>query len=125
MDIKKLFNLPIVAPVKTPNRSEKLNRFDPTQDRDANGQEAYQQPQKKKYEPMTDEEFKMALEELKKLPAVKEHHWRVSASKENETRFALIKDNLGKVIRRVPEDELYDLIHSKEGTKGQLLRKTA
>ena len=99
---------------------------DKTQDRDANGQQMYEQNQQEKKPPMSDEQFQKALAHLAALPAVLEHKWRVMASVETDgSRAVLIKDNLGKVIRKIPESELWSLPLDEPTSKGNLLKKSA
>lgn len=125
MDIKRLFNFPIVNPVKQPSKNERVAKFDSADERDANGQEGYQRQKEKHHEPMTEEQLQRALEELRGLPAVKEHNWKVQLEVEDGKRFVSIKDNMGHLIRKIPEIELWTLDHSVEKAKGQLFKRTA
>lgn len=102
----------------------KTIKSDQTNDRDANGQESYQNPQEHK-EPMSEQQLEQALEHLRNLPATKEHKWTVELEVISEfERFALVKDNLGSVIRRIPELELWSL-PSADSPRGQLLQRSA
>lgn len=125
MDIKRLFNFPTVNSVRQPNKNERVAKFDNTDERDANGQESFQRQKEKHHEPMTEEQLEKALAELRALPAVKEHNWKVSLEIEDGKRFVSIKDNMGNLIRRIPEVELWTLDHSVEKAKGQLFKRTA
>lgn len=76
--------------------------------------------------PMSDEQLKKAMEHLKSLPVVKDHQLLLELfTNEGGKRFVLLKEPNGKLIRRIPEDELWTLQVVKETEKGQLLRKTA
>jgi len=74
---------------------------------------------------MTEEQLKKALEELRNLPAIKEHNWQVELSVVENKKFAIVKDINGTIIRRIPELELWTLPKGNEPGKGQLLKKTA
>lgn len=94
-----------------------------THDRDANGQEAFSGQQEHR-EPMSDEQLEAAMEHLRNLPAVKEHKWTVQLETLEEGRFVAVKDNLGNIIRRIPELELWTL-PSDSSPRGQLLKRSA
>lgn len=126
VDIKRLFNFPTINTVKMPSKTERVAKFDSADDRDANGQEGYQkQKEKQQHEPMTDEQIEKALAELRAHAAVKEHNWQVHLETVEGKRFVLIKDNMGNLIRRIPEAELWSLNFSAEPGKGQFLKRTA
>lgn len=101
----------------------KTIKSDQTNDRDANGQESYSS-QEEHRERMSDEQFEAALEHLRKLPATKEHRWTVSSLTHEGNRFAIVKDNLGNIIRQIPELDLWTL-PSEDSPRGQLLKRTA
>lgn len=115
-----------VTPVSAPTRVERPIQTDSTHDRDANGQEMYQQREKKK-ERMTDEQFEKALAILREKNFIKDMNWVVLAVYENNTKYAWVQDQSGQSIRKIVEFELWDLFDDteKEQTKGQLLRRTA
>lgn len=126
MDVKTALNsiLP-TATRSTPKTGARIKTSN-TSDRDANGQQAYQQnngdtPQR----PMNDEELERALDHLRMLPVVVDHGLNVSVSFVGDKKFVLISESSGKVVRRIPEVELWSLQKAKEGDKGQLLRKAA
>ncbi|MGZ3772839.1 MAG: flagellar protein FlaG [Pseudobdellovibrionaceae bacterium] len=102
----------------------KTIKSDQTHDRDANGQQTYGENQQEHREPMTDEQLEKAMKHLQNLPAVKEHKWTVHLEREAEKRFVIVKDNLGVIIRRIPELELWTL-PSDDSPKGQLLKRAA
>jgi uncharacterized FlaG/YvyC family protein len=98
-----------------------------TNERDANGQQMFGGEQNEKHPPMSDEQIEKAMEQLRLLPALKEHKWTVhlEISQENK-KYVVIKDNLGQLIRRIPELELWTLKDEPaQSTKGHLLKKTA
>ncbi len=102
----------------------KTIKSDETHDRDANGQETYSGQQQQQREPMTDEQLERAMDHLRSLPAMKEHKWTVHLENEEGARFVIVKDNLGSVIRRIPEMELWSL-PTDNSPRGQLLKRSA
>lgn len=110
--------------VRPVDKTERAIKSDSTGDRDANGQQAGGgDPQQ--HEPMTEEQLQKALEQLRNLPAVKEHNWIVELLVVENKRFAMVKETNGTVIRRIPEQDLWTLQTGNEPGKGQLLKKTA
>lgn len=124
MNIKSVLPNTVISPVKTVDKVDRMIKSDIAHDRDGNGQQTYDQ-NKKHHEPMTDDQIKMALEHLKNLPFVKEHKWVIQLLIENEKRYVLVLGNLGEVIRKIPEADLWTLPLDLEDKKGQLLKKTA
>jgi uncharacterized FlaG/YvyC family protein len=111
--------------IKSVETIGKTIKSDTTHDRDANGQESYQQnPGQQERPPMTDEQLEKAMEHLRKLPATKEHKWTIELENKDEARFVLVKDNLGTVIRRIPELDLWTL-PTDDSPRGQLLKRSA
>lgn len=125
MYIKSMVNSINPLDVKSVEKPNRTIKSDETHDRDANGQQTFGDQQNEK-PPMSDEQFEKALEVLRNLPATKEHKWTVSAEFEDGEKFAVVKDNLGTVIRRIPEKDLWTLREvDKESPKGHLLKRTA
>lgn len=102
----------------------KTIKSDQTNDRDANGQQSYGENQQEQREPMSEEQLEKAMSHLRNLPAMKEHKWTVHLEKDGEKRFVIVKDNLGTIIRRIPELELWTL-PSDDSPRGQLLKRSA
>ncbi|KHD89742.1 MAG: hypothetical protein OM95_01325 [Bdellovibrio sp. ArHS] len=109
--------------VRNVERIGQAIKSDQTNDRDANGQETYSGNQEQR-EPMTEEQLEKAMEHLRSLPAMKEHKWTVELDADEKGRFVVVKDNLGAVIRRIPELELWTL-PSDNSPRGQLLKRSA
>lgn len=125
MNIKGLIsNILPDTKVRSVENIGKTIKSDETHDRDANGQEAYSQNQEQQREPMSDEQLEKAMEHLRSLPAMKEHKWTVELTEDDGKRFVIVKDNLGTVIRRIPELELWTL-PSDNSPRGQLLKRSA
>lgn len=100
-------------------------KSDSATDRDGNGQMP-QQDQREEHPPMSDEQLQKALDHLRSIPAVKDHQLSIElVAGELGKRFVLLKEPDGKLIRRIPEAELWTLQVVRDNEKGQLLRKTA
>lgn len=125
MNIKGLIPNILPQDMKAIDRAGKAIQSDSTHDRDANGQESYSQQQEERKDPMNDEQLEKAMEHLRSLPSFKEHRWTVELEDgEKGSRFVLVKDNLGTLIRRIPELELWTL-PSDNSPRGQLLKRSA
>jgi hypothetical protein len=75
---------------------------------------------------MSDEQIQKAIAHLKQLPVVKENKWSVQLFvAEDGARFVILKDNLGTLIRRIPEIELWSLPLESPEPKGHLFKRTA
>lgn len=129
MNIKGLFGANATAQIRPTEKVDRSIRSDSSHERDANGQQTFDQGGEKRG-PMSEEQLQKALEHLRQLAAVKENKWTVilevaTDEKKGEKRYVLIKDNLGTVIRRFHEEDLWSLQIDGEPGKGQLLKKTA
>ncbi len=125
MNIKGLIsNILPETKVRSVENIGKTIKSDETHDRDANGQQTYGENQQEQKEPMTPEQLEKAMDHLRNLPAVKEHKWTVHLEESAEGRFVLVKDNLGTLIRRIPELELWTL-PTDNSPRGQLLKRSA
>ncbi|WP_413295288.1 hypothetical protein ACLSU7_09355 [Bdellovibrio sp. HCB185ZH] len=124
MNIKGL--IPNIQPsdVKSIDRTGRAIQSDSAHDRDANGQESYQQQQQEQKPPMSEEQLEASMEHLRKLPAFKEHRWTVELEDIGGQNFVMVRDNLGTLIRRIPEAELWTL-PSDDSPRGQLLKRSA
>ena len=128
MDIKGALNSILPRTVRMKDPTDRTIKSGNTTDRDANGQAGYQQQQQEQHPPMSEEQFKKALEHVKNIPAVKEHQLSVESVEQDGKRFILLKEISGKIVRRIPEAELWSLPVFKDKEphgKGQLLSKTA
>jgi uncharacterized FlaG/YvyC family protein len=101
-------------------RNVKSNESNP--DRDPNGQRQREKdPNEKQF--LNDEEMDKVLEKLRNLPGVKDNYLKVELVVKEVNRLVLITDPTGKVVRRIPENELWPLIQEKENNKGHLIDK--
>ena len=91
-------------------------------DRDADGRRD-RQPDQNHKEHLNDEEMELALATLRELEGVKANSLEVELVAKEASRIVLIKDLNGKVIRRIPEAELWPLIQDKERPTGHILDK--
>lgn len=123
MNIKGLVNNIGPMEIRPVEKTERAIKSDETHDRDANGQQAFGE-KKEQHEPMSDEQLEKSMQHLRDLPATKEHKWQISLETSEKGKFVLVKDNLGNVIRRIPELELWTLPND-QSPKGQLLKKAA
>jgi uncharacterized FlaG/YvyC family protein len=93
-----------------------------TDDRDANGQMAGEQ--KKKQAPVTTEELEEAIKYLEELPGVKDHLLAVRIERNDEgIPSILVVDRTGKIVRRIPESEIGQILLNREKKSGHLLNK--
>jgi uncharacterized FlaG/YvyC family protein len=126
MNIKGFFsNIMPNTEVRPVERAGQAIKSEMTHDRDANGQDFSGGQQQQHRDPMTQEQLEKAMEHLRNLAAFKEHKWQVELdASSSEERFVLVKDNLGNLIRRIPELELWTL-PSDDSPRGQLLKRSA
>jgi hypothetical protein len=126
MNIKGLGAVGLPNEVRLVDKVDRVVRSNKSNDRDGNGKQEFQQNnQEQPKPPMTPEQLETCLEHLKKLDAVKEHSWSIELEVlKDQTRFVLVKDNLGNLIRRIPEADLWTLSTDKE-SRGQIFQKVA
>lgn len=124
MDIKNALNQILPLNIRAKDQVQKSIKSDSTTDRDANGQQAFgENPEH--HEPMSDEQLQKAMDHLKGLAAVKDNSLVVELLVVENRRFVLLKEPSGKVIRRIPEAELWSLQILQDDKKGQILNKSA
>jgi uncharacterized FlaG/YvyC family protein len=73
----------------------------------------------------TDEEITEALKMLRELPGVKENNLQFRVERNDERVVVFIEDPTGKIIRRIPDVELWALMKKRDpnSTRGNLLNK--
>ncbi len=91
-------------------------------DRDGNGRRE-RQPDPDYKEKLTDQEFEEAIKALHAFEGVKASGLTIELLISGEVKVVLVKDPEGKVVRRIPESELWPLIKDKFKTTGHLLNK--
>lgn len=72
---------------------------------------------------MSDEEVQQALEFLKNLKGIKDNNLNIRLETKDGTLVVYIEDYTGKIIRRIPETELWFLTREKDKSKGNLFDK--
>lgn len=102
---------------------EKAIRSENTNEREGNGQASNGSGQQQGQ--MSDEQFQRALEHIKNHSVVKDNNLEVSIEGEEGKRFIILAEPNGKIVRRIPEAELWSLQFAKEGDKGQLMSRAA
>jgi len=124
MNIKSLVgNIPTI-PVRPVDKLDRTIKSDSTHDRDGNGQQLFDDRQKKR-DPMSEEQIEKCLEHLRNLPAVKENNWNIELAEIDGHRYVMVKDFNGQLIRKFPEADLWTLPSDLDDPRGQLLKKTA
>lgn len=127
MNIKNLIgiNASVTSTPQAGKIEKQIKSESSNEDRDANGQQAYER--KKKKAPMTEEQFQKALYLLREKKFVKEMNWIVVSEEQNGVKYAWVKDQNDQTIRKIIEFELWELFEDPQtdSTKGQLLKKTA
>lgn len=125
MNIKGVFGNINTTPMNPVERIGRPIKSDNAHDRDPNGQQNFDDQKKEHHEPMTEDQIEKAIEHLRQLAVVKEHHWTIELILSENKKFVLVKDTDGNIIRRIPELELWTLPIDANDPKGQLLKKTA
>lgn len=124
MDLKGIGKPVSPPPIQQRERVERSISSEKSHDREGNGQAGYDGGGNQ-HPPMSDEQFQKALEHLKNLQVVKDNHLEVLEVQIDNKRFILLKEPTGKIVRRIPESELWTLQVVKDNEKGQLLSKAA
>ncbi|MFN7824290.1 MAG: hypothetical protein ACK5P6_02910 [Pseudobdellovibrionaceae bacterium] len=127
MDIKNALNAVLPIQVRSKDPTEKTLKMGNTTDRDGHGQQQWSNQKEQEHPPMSEEQFQKALQFLRELPAVKDHHLEVSFELKDGKRVVYLKEPDGKLLRRILEAELWTLqiMKDPDSKKGQLLSKTA
>lgn len=132
MNVKNLMGLPISATERATTQSlrqvDRSIKSDNTQDRDANGQQFFDQQKKKNTTKMTKEQFLRALAILNEKAFMKEMSWTAVELIDGENFYAEVKDMELNTIRKINEFDLWELfedVRPGEEKKGQLLKKVA
>ena len=118
MNIKSIANNLIPFDIKKVTRT----KAEASSDRDADGkrdQNSGRSPRRN----LSEDELTAAIKYLKELKGIKDNNLNVRLVKENNVPVALIEDQLGKVVRRLPETEL-SMLDTSEKSKGNLLDKS-
>lgn len=93
-----------------------------SEDREADGQRKNDEENK---DPLNEEELKKVQEYLDNLTGLKANGLAIEIEQQGEHKVFLIKDHDGKVIRRIIEWEMRQLISDKDKKTGQIFDKSA
>jgi len=79
-----------------------------------------------KHHKFTEDELASALKMLKELPGVKENNLQFRIERNKDRIVIFVEDPTGKVIRRIPDLELWALYTSRQADspRGNLLNKS-
>ncbi len=116
MNIKSITGNVIPAEIKKVDKRAQ----DTSADRDPTPQNGDSKPE---YHKLTDEELEAALNFLKNLKGVQDNNLQLRVEKGDGTLVVFIEDLSGKVVRRIPENDLWLLTRDKEKSKGNLFDK--
>ncbi|MGE3972891.1 MAG: flagellar protein FlaG [Bdellovibrionales bacterium] len=120
MNIKSVAHniLPLEITKIRRSQSEKAGDRDPNAQSDGGGGDATKRH-------LSEEEIQKAIAHLKELKGVKDNNLQIRLHKKDGITIVFVEDHLGKVIRRIPEAELYHLTTQDKNTeKGHLLNKS-
>lgn len=121
MNIRSVSN-PAQVLAKEKIEASKTIKSDQTDDREANGQQPFADPEA--YRPLTDEEVESVMEKMKSNEGIQKHGLLVKLYHENDQKIVKIESPDGKIIKRFVERDLYFFM--KESQEGiHLLSKTA
>jgi uncharacterized FlaG/YvyC family protein len=117
MNIKSVTGMTEILPTKI----KKESKTESSTDRDANGRSSDGNAEKKKF---TEEEIQKILEYMKALDGIKNNNLSVTCERHNDQYIVSVLDYQGKIVRRIPEKDLYQFyIQAKEKTSGHILNK--
>ena len=119
MNIKSIANNLIPFEAKRVVRDTKTEA---SADRDANGKREDDR-KKAPRRNLSEEELAAAIKFLKEVKGIKDHNLNVRLVRMDGIPVALIEDQKGKVVRRIPETEL-SMLETNEKNTGNLLDKS-
>lgn len=92
-----------------------------TGDKEGNGQAQSEGHDQRRN--LSEAEIQEAIQILEALPGVKENGLTVKLTKSDGVPAVYIEDRNGKVVRRIPETELSQVLKTKEKKTGHLLNR--
>lgn len=124
MDIKGIVrNLtPFTATKAASETANTRQKTDANNDREGNGQAAANGEEQKRRR-MTAEEFEEAVKYLESLAGVKDNNLKVRLETRDDVTVVYVEDRDGKVVRRIPESELWTLTSNRERKSGHLINR--
>lgn len=124
MDIKKALSSILPSQIKTKDPVERTIKSENATEREGNGQMSWDQQQKPR-PPMSDEELKQAKEKLLQIEAVQNSGWIVEEAHTETKKVLLVKDAEGKIVRRIMEEEIWQLLEPPDKNRGRILNRAA
>jgi uncharacterized FlaG/YvyC family protein len=111
-----------LIPIDLGKRDLRKTRNEPDRDAQQGNQGGGEPP---KHHRFTEEELQAALKMLKEIPGMKENNLQFRVERNNDRIVIFVEDPTGKVIRRIPDLELWALYTSrqKDSSRGNLLNK--
>lgn len=115
--------IPFDGRAKSADKKEKI-RSEASRDRDADGRRHGGDEQKQE-SPPTPEQIENAVSYLENHPGVKDNQLKIKKVERDGKILLLIEDQLGKVVRRIPQTQIHFLSQSKDddSSKGRLYDK--
>ncbi len=122
MNIRSVSN-PANVMGKEKIEASKTIKSDETDDREANGQQPFSDPES--YRELTEEEAEQVLEKVKSNEGIQKSGLIVRLSIENGQKILKIEDPAGKIIKRFTERDLYFFLTQQSGDELHLVNKSA
>jgi uncharacterized FlaG/YvyC family protein len=112
-----------LIPIEFAKRNLRKTENHPDRDAQQGGQGGGEPPKHHKF---TEEELKAALQMLKELPGIKQNNLQFRVERNNDRIIVFVEDPTGKVIRRIPDLELWSMYSRKQNdsARGNLLNKS-
>lgn len=121
MNIKGLTNPNPVIPIDSRQRVEGNKAASSAGDRDGNGRREAPEEEVKRH--LNQQEFDDAIKALEALPGLKANNLSIKVEVHADARVVLILDPLGKVVRRLSEQQLWAATRDKDRQTGKILDK--
>ena len=111
-----------LIPIDFGKRDLRKTRNEPERDAQQGGQGGHQPPTHHRF---TEEELTASIKMLKELPGIKENNLQIRVERNEDRVVIFVEDPTGKVIRRIPDLELWAMYTSRQNDtpRGNLLNK--
>ncbi len=121
MNIRSLTQIPtVLSPTKVSEASSAIKPHD-TAERDADGRQPFGEKRRK----VTPEELEKIIENLKRHAGIVANGLVIELVQEESQQVLYIKTAEGQTVRRVVEDDFYQLLDSLDQTSGRIFNKAA
>ena len=121
MNIRSVSN-PAQVLAKDKIEASQTIKSDQTDDREANGQQPFADPEA--YRPLTDEEVEAVMEKMRSNEGIQKNGLLVKLYNENDQKVVKIEAPDGKVIKRFVERDLYFFMQESQN-EIKLVNKSA